>query len=374
MWVAGIETDIDFAHQRNTTDPGCPGTICNPAITAFDAPVSVIHEHNLDWFGTLRGRLGAAITPDLLAYGTGGLAYGEIEHTGLIYGSDGVTPGDVPNIFTSRALRAGWTAGAGIEARLAGNVTGKIEYLHMDFGFDKAQAVLPQNATAVAVNFNSRITEDLVRVGINYKFDPYIRYAPAANAVLGVASEARYRPRTIYKAPVAALWTWTGFYFGANAGYAAGKLDTDTLFSDAPAGPPLLAGSSSSRIGGGIGGAQTGYNWQLGTWLAGVETDIQFSTRRVSAIAQCPGAICNPGITAFDAPVTLASSGSLNWFATVRGRLGAMVTPASIAYFTGRPAIDAIAQSGTISGVALTPTAIHSPVPWISSAAQPKRP
>src|SRR5208282_2037719 len=96
--------------------------------------------------------------------------------------------------------------------------------------------------------------------------------------------------------------------------------------------------SSSSRLSGGIGGAQTGYNWQAGMWLAGVEADIQFSTRRVSAI--------------FDTPITLSSNQSLDWFATVRGRLGATVMPGSVAYLTAGLAVGAIAQSGTISGVA----------------------
>ena len=32
MWLAGIETDMQFAHQRTATVSGCPGTICNPAI------------------------------------------------------------------------------------------------------------------------------------------------------------------------------------------------------------------------------------------------------------------------------------------------------------------------------------------------------
>ena len=36
--------------------------------------------------GTLRGRLGATITPDMLVYATGGLAYGVIEHLGQING------------------------------------------------------------------------------------------------------------------------------------------------------------------------------------------------------------------------------------------------------------------------------------------------
>jgi opacity protein-like surface antigen/outer membrane receptor protein involved in Fe transport len=349
IWVAGFETDITFQHYRTTTGFLCPGEVCNPTVAGFDAPVSLIQQHNLDWFGTLRGRLGVAVTPNALAYVTGGLAYGEIEHLGLTAGYDGAAPNDAASTFASRVLRAGWTAGAGIEMHLAGNVTGKIEYLHTDFGFDKALAIFPQNATPLAVDYNSRITQDLVRIGINYKFDPYVRYAVAGKPAAGSISEAISRPRMIYKAPVA-LWSWTGFYFGANAGYATGKFATDTVISSL--GTPLLATSSSSRLNGGIGGAQSGYNWQSDMWLAGVEADVQFSTRRVSAITQCPGAICNASIDAFGAPVTLATNHSLDWFATVRGRLGAAVTPGSVVYFTGGLAIGAIAQSGTISGIA----------------------
>ena len=36
-------------------------------------------EQKLSWFGTVRGRLGVTVTPDLLLYGTGGLAYGRVE-------------------------------------------------------------------------------------------------------------------------------------------------------------------------------------------------------------------------------------------------------------------------------------------------------
>ena len=228
IWVAGFETDITFQHYRTATGFLCPGAVCNPAVAGFDAPVSLIQQHNLDWFGTLRGRAGIAVTPSALAYVTGGLAYGEIEHLGLVAGSDGVAPNDVANTFVSRALRAGWTAGAGVEVRLAGNVTGKIEYLHTDFGFDKAFAILPQNATPLAVNFNSRITEDIVRVGINYKFDPNAEapvYQPARSALVN-------RRPAIVTDPLNGLWTWTGYYLGINAGYGWGKSNTDAFFND----------------------------------------------------------------------------------------------------------------------------------------------
>jgi opacity protein-like surface antigen/outer membrane receptor protein involved in Fe transport len=375
IWVAGIETDMQFAHQRTTTISGCDGAVCNAAVTAFDAPVTLIHQYNLDWFGTVRGRLGAAVTPDLLAYATGGLVYGEVEHLGVIYGTglDAFgNPTFAGGTFADRQLRAGWAAGGGIEARLTGNVTGRIEYLHADFGADSALASSPLNATPINIGFHSRITEDMVRLGINYKFDPYAVLVYNSAAIS--AAQLRERPRMVSNAPVAALWTWTGFYFGANAGYAAGRLTADTLVSDATLGTPLLALNSSSTLKGGSGGVQTGYNWQAGMWLTGLETDAQFSTQHIVGSALCPGAVCNPGLAAMgiDAPVTLAVRHSLDWFGTVRGRFGAVFTPDVVAYVTGGLAVGGIAHSADNSGFSLdnngNPQA--APIPFVTRTAK----
>jgi opacity protein-like surface antigen/outer membrane receptor protein involved in Fe transport len=369
MWLAGLEADMTFQHYRTATVSQCLGAICNPTVAGIDAPVSVMGQHNLDWFGTVRGRLGVAITPDLLVYGTGGLAYGEIEHAGLIWGSDGMLTNDAASTYANRALRAGWVAGGGIEARIAGNVTGRIEYLHTDFGFDRAQALLTSNATPVAVDFNSRIAEDLVRVGLNYKFDPYLApYAPAGASAL----PRRAPSRMIYKAPLATVWTWTGFYFGVNAGYTAGKFDAETLLSDDSLGTPLLATAGSSKLNGAIGGAQVGYNWQAGMWIAGLEADAQFSTQRIITTTQCDGAICNPGVTGFDAPVTVAHSFNLDGFATLRGRLGALFTPDAVAYVTGGLAIGGVAHTVDIGGVSLDANGnpVSAPTNFVSRTAK----
>ena len=40
----------------------------------------------LEWFGTVRGRVGATVTPTLLTYVTGGLAYGRVKVDGRIQG------------------------------------------------------------------------------------------------------------------------------------------------------------------------------------------------------------------------------------------------------------------------------------------------
>jgi outer membrane immunogenic protein len=72
---------------------------------------------------------------------------------------------------------AGTAAGADYdvqfaEVRLGGNWTGKIEYLYLDFGKVSTTASLPTNSTPLGINFNSHVTDHIVRVGANYKFDP----------------------------------------------------------------------------------------------------------------------------------------------------------------------------------------------------------
>jgi opacity protein-like surface antigen len=76
----------------------------------------------------------------------------------------------VNTIVSSHNTQGGWTVGGGLEGRLASNWTAKIEYLYFDLGtVTTIPAPTPGATTAVA--FNSRITDNIVRVGINYKFD-----------------------------------------------------------------------------------------------------------------------------------------------------------------------------------------------------------
>jgi opacity protein-like surface antigen len=76
----------------------------------------------------------------------------------------------VNTIVSSHNTKAGWTVGGGIEGRIAGNWTGKIEYLYLDLGAVTTIPATPLAATT-AVAFSSRVTDNLLRVGVNYKFD-----------------------------------------------------------------------------------------------------------------------------------------------------------------------------------------------------------
>jgi len=78
--------------------------------------------------------------------------------------------------------------------------------------------------------------------------------------------------RTYTKAPayVAAVYDWSGFYIGANGGWASSRKCWD------------FSGTTAARLGtnvpegchdanGGVVGGQIGYNWQSGAWLFGLE-------------------------------------------------------------------------------------------------------
>ena len=360
-WVAGVETDLQISGQGATPTYVCPGAICNAAIVDADAPVTASFEqgHKLDSFGTVRGRFGTTITPDVMAYATGGLAVGSIRTSGRLSGTGFDADGNLTGVtrsFSDLTTKAGWTVGAGLEGRLIGNLTGKIEYLYMDFGTVSANVLNPFNATPVTLSTSSHITDHIVRVGLNYKLDPILGVFDALPGGPLVYKAPTYKAPIAVNAPVVTEWTWAGPYLGVNAGYGFGKSNTDTLISDAATGASLVATSTSSKPDGLIYGAQTGFNWQSGVFVAGIEADIQNSRQpgRTTTFG-CAGTTCNPAIGAFglDAPVSVRMEQRLEWFGTLRGRFGVTPTPGSLVYATGGLAVGRIKTSGTISGSSL---------------------
>lgn len=97
------------------------------------------------WFGTVRGRVGYAMN-NVLLYGTGGLAFGELkaEAFGL----------------TETHTTTGWTVGAGAEVGFAPNWTAKVEYLYVDLSSNN----FVLTGTSNSLNFST------IRVGVNYHF------------------------------------------------------------------------------------------------------------------------------------------------------------------------------------------------------------
>src|ERR1700674_3408860 len=178
--------------------------------------------------------------------------------------------------------------------------------------------------------------------------------------VAGSAANAADLPAKMYtKAPVADPWNWTGTYLGVNLGYSWGRSATDTTFSNSTTGAVLSTSSNSFNLDGIIGGLQLGYNKQNGNLVWGVETDFQLSGQRGNSDGTftCSVAICQAGNPTFATlpagalPVAITTfNQKLDWFGTLRGRLGVTVTPTILAYATGGLAYGHIKTDGTITG------------------------
>lgn len=178
-WVAGIEADFQANSTRNSNQFFNSFTLSDHLdnATILNGTIATNHEANMSWFGTVRGRLGYTWN-NVMLYGTAGLAYGRIGLSGTSASTiNGVTLGAANSAFTTSAATSfaasstnvGWTAGAGIEGAIAGNWTWKAEYLHLDLGSVSVSGTAP---TGVALTAKSSFTDEIVRVGVNYRFAP----------------------------------------------------------------------------------------------------------------------------------------------------------------------------------------------------------
>jgi outer membrane immunogenic protein len=174
--VFGLETDLQWSGERGSANYLCAATAtgggCLPGLTFLPAGatgVSLALSEGIQWFGTFRGRVGVTATPGVLLYVTGGGAYGEIKESGVL---SGFTPGGVATTlaFSNSTTKGGWTLGGGLEGRFGSSRwTGKIEYLYVDYG--NVNATANSLLAGVGANIASRVTDNILRVGVNYHFN-----------------------------------------------------------------------------------------------------------------------------------------------------------------------------------------------------------
>lgn len=131
-------------------------------------------------------------------------------------------------------------------------------------------------------------------------------------------------------APIFVAANWTGFYVGANIGYGGWGDDKVgiQLATPLPLGWRNVGSLAPSGV---FGGLQAGYNWQRGSLVYGLEMDIQYSGMKES--------FATAGLVASDSPAgslgAFAGSHRVNWFGSVRPRIGFLVSPSTLVYATG---------------------------------------
>ena len=140
-FVFGVETDFQGAGISNSVT----GTSVNNA--------DVTSQQSIDWFGTVRGRLGVAFG-NTLVYGTGGFAYGNVNQR-TNYSGD---------VFASNTTQTGYAVGGGIEYKFTPAWSLKAEYQYIDLGSEKLTDSLGNTTSPLDTNFQT------ARVGLNYRF------------------------------------------------------------------------------------------------------------------------------------------------------------------------------------------------------------
>jgi outer membrane immunogenic protein len=212
-FVIGAEGDIQgsgirgngsrtiFTNLDGTTANGinsvCQASVLNP--TGF--PGGVCEGRNsvdVDWFGTVRGRLGWSIG-NVLLYGTGGFAAGGVKATSLytdnnIFNLGGpiglVGAANNPPQFgrtSHSATNTGWTAGGGIEVKITPNWSLKGEYQFINLGTidtgpgefilptalgaTATPCATPGNPACLHLTSSKDVDFHTVRVGLNYYFN-----------------------------------------------------------------------------------------------------------------------------------------------------------------------------------------------------------
>ena len=152
-WLIGAEVDIQ-------------GSGAKASATRFDTVdfegVTTNYQTKIEWFGTVRGRLGYVFDRRVLLYATGGLAYGNVS----ISGTSSPALGG-PVTFSSSDVNVGWTAGAGVEGvAWDPRWTWKVEYLYLDLG----RVDLAVSTVFITTDATTRFTDQVVRAGLNFHY------------------------------------------------------------------------------------------------------------------------------------------------------------------------------------------------------------
>jgi outer membrane immunogenic protein len=196
--VYGVEADINWTDLKSEITKGfnvnLPGGVPLPSARTTS---------EIDWFGTVRGRLGWTNGP-VLFYGTGGLAYGKVNLDSRF------DFGQFQNLAVSShadSTKVGWVAGVGINYLWNPNTILSLNYQYVDLGKTRISDSATNPGITISQSATAHAAFHEVTVGLSWLFAP----ADARVAARGTAP-------------------WEGWYAGGQAGGAWG-LDTDARYS-----------------------------------------------------------------------------------------------------------------------------------------------
>jgi outer membrane immunogenic protein len=334
QWVLGLESDLGLTNHA-TTYAGLAFPDQN--LSVVSAADGIAAEST--WDASARGRVGFLVAPTTLIYATGGAAWQHYKIatncfalcTNFLANLPGGPFSITPAVTNNSATKLGWTVGGGVETALGGHWFARADYRFADFG-DTAFTI-KRNTTFAIFNpivnvFDVGFRTHIASFGLAYKFGDEVSPSAASagwfDNVLPVKALAT-------KAPAAPAW-WSGLYAGLGIGPRASRTEATTT---GPFDPTLLlpTGANSQPINGTAfrGSPYVGWNWQIAPrWVVGIEGDVGFANQTTSlqGVGFSPGAL--PFIGSEDNSFAVRTT----WDANLSGRVGFLVTPATLLYAT----------------------------------------
>jgi outer membrane immunogenic protein len=371
-WVVGLEGDVGIANQTTSQNGGFYPT---PSGLFGGNPDSFAVRTT--WDASARVRAGFLVDPTVLFYVTGGPAWLRIESTSNC--NTGAGGGCAfgffaPPLITDATTRLGGTVGAGIEAMLWANWMVRFEYRYANFGTISNTDVrncIPgcPGPFSETVGYSVKVQTNTATFGLAYKFSDPLAASAAAPLV--------YKSGNLYNyagpwsdPPAASAVSWTGVYLGAGIGVRATTTNAN-LDAATSGGFDLIGPACNNKfmtgcyLGDPLNGTAflfnpySGYNWQFATnWVGGIEGDFGLADQKTTLAGNfAPG---STNITFADGNANNTFSVRSTWDASLRGRLGYLVTPSFLVYGAAGPAWMHIEQASTCDSLLTTTPAVFA--------------
>lgn len=161
--LAGVEGDVAGVLGSKTSKAGLPG-----AAYEGTTPADRISESQ-DIDASFRVRAGTWLQPDVLVYGTTGIALRDVELKASCPGGAGSWCG-VSQSQSNSEMEVGWTAGAGVETRLAPRWSVRLDYRYADYGQIKKTWFAGSNQGVDQVSTKTDLTSHILLLGVAYHF------------------------------------------------------------------------------------------------------------------------------------------------------------------------------------------------------------
>jgi len=160
--VYGLEADFQVSGMKRSA------TSLASVADVGSGVVDIFGNNKVQWFGSVRPRVGFLVSPNTLLYGTGGLGVMNSKYS--VFGIDAA---GINGLMASNSTKIGWVLGAGIEHKFNANWSAKLEYQYHNYGRKNLDASF---LTALGVSTGERGRTNptpnfhTVRIGLNYHF------------------------------------------------------------------------------------------------------------------------------------------------------------------------------------------------------------